>query len=473
MNKKVSAREIIVSNEQEIFSKWLKKLLSSLQPDTLEKLTEQEMTVQSENILRIFTDLFTDKIQEDADISEISEVKDVLRCIFGSHAKMEIPPSETACFLLSLREVISGFFQEAFGDDFQLFFAETIKINRLTDNLLLVLFKMFSETHISEFSAPIDRTAHTTAYGLELISKVLQQLDLIKQKTEKETMNVIFALQRIIQKSGEGSKEAEKVVAHFTGNADQKENFSESSYVAAVIQEYKSAMTKTASVFQSLEVFHKELSDNLKAVTGRVKQISRFVEDIKEIASESKILAINAAIQARKAGESGRKFSVVAGEMRNLADMSARSAVNIREIAADSTAAVTVLQDKIAVQIGQSLAEMEHAEKNLKAAFGQFRLFADNISDAIKMLTLRYQAISQDIEDATVSLQFQDVVSQEIDEIYFLMQDFNEKCQELYSVWKSYGQYRGGKQTGFIYIAELPAGFTPRPREAGEDVEFF
>lgn len=469
MNKKVSAREIIVSNEQEIFSKWLKKLLSSLQPDTLEKLTEQEMTVQSENILRIFTD----KIQEDCGVSEKTDSDDVLCCIFCSHAQMEIPPSETARFLLSLREVISGFFQEAFGDDFQLFFAETIKINRLTDNLLLVLFDSSLKRYESEFSTPIDRTAHTTAYGLELISKVLQQLDLIKQKTEKETMNVIFALRRIIQKSGEGSKEAEKVVAHFTGNADQKENFSESSYVAAVIQEYKSAMTKTASVFQSLEVFHKELSDNLKAVTGRVKQISRFVEDIKEIASESKILAINAAIQARKAGESGRKFSVVAGEMRNLADMSARSAVNIREIAGDSTAAVTVLQDKIAVQIGQSLAEMEHAEKNLKAAFGQFSQFADNISDAIKMLTLRYQAISQDIEDAVVSLQFQDVVSQEIDEIYFSMQDFNEKCEQLHLMWKKRGTGTEGKQTGFISIAELPAGFMQRPREAGEDVEFF
>jgi ElaB/YqjD/DUF883 family membrane-anchored ribosome-binding protein len=267
-----------------------------------------------------------------------------------------------------------------------------------------------------------------------LLAHAMSSLLRVKDRTEEEALNVIGAMNGIVAKSREGSEEADAVVAYFLGggkdSGDGSAVFGES-YVAKMIRQNQSALEATGAVFSMVDEMNASLSADLATLLARVEGIFAHVAEIQRIAFQSKLLGLNAAIEAGRAGEHGRGFSVVADEVRRLADSTTELAVEIGDAANASKRVVDLLRKNIEERLENGSARMADADRNLKETFESFKHSIDHISEAIDVLTLNYQSISKDIEHATISLQYQDITGQELGRIAALLADFRSRMEKL------------------------------------------
>jgi methyl-accepting chemotaxis protein len=138
---------------------------------------------------------------------------------------------------------------------------------------------------------------------------------------------------------------------------------------------------------------------SINALESYTSEISTIVGVIKDIADQTNLLALNAAIEAARAGEQGRGFAVVADEVRKLAERTAQSTQLISDMIA-----------KVQSGAHQAVAEMEAGVKQVSEGVQLAHQAGDSVADIQKTS----QRVVQAVADINLALKEQGVAAREI-----------------------------------------------------------
>ncbi|WP_018130425.1 methyl-accepting chemotaxis protein [Effusibacillus pohliae] len=153
------------------------------------------------------------------------------------------------------------------------------------------------------------------------------------------------------------------------------------------------AINKAVQQMNSINEKVTGLADAVKNLGKRSEQIGQIVETITGIASQTNLLALNAAIEAARAGEHGRGFSVVAAEVRKLAEQSSQSAKQIAQLIADiqaDTRAAVESMETGTREVAIGIQVVHHAGVSFEQIEHSIREVADemkHVLDAVQQMT--------------------------------------------------------------------------------------
>ncbi|MED1205974.1 methyl-accepting chemotaxis protein [Heyndrickxia acidicola] len=151
------------------------------------------------------------------------------------------------------------------------------------------------------------------------------------------------------------------------------------SELAAMVEKMSATSDLVTEASNSVAERIGNLAETSEGVQTDVEKIKSIVSFVHEVANQSNLLGLNAAIEAARAGEHGRGFTVVANEVRKLAEKSKDSAKEIEDQLFNIQTAVELLNESVQ-QITANMVENAASVQELKAAIDHIAKKADSLA---------------------------------------------------------------------------------------------
>ena len=158
-----------------------------------------------------------------------------------------------------------------------------------------------------------------------------------------------------------------------------------------------------------------EILEQITAINDTVPSVIQALKDIDGIAAQTNLLALNAAIEAARAGEHGRGFAVVADEVRSLSNRSAQFSESIQTQINSINEKISSLSERIGILAAYDVSYVIEAKKDINQALERIIVKAEHDQTITSGLQTLSVELDTALGDATRSLQFGDINRQYIE----------------------------------------------------------
>lgn len=267
-------------------------------------------------------------------------------------------------------------------------------LNTMIDNLRSTLFTIYTA------SEQVAASSEELMASAEETTKASEQVSLSTTKSAERTESQLRNVNEVTETMEEMATGMDRLLE----NSEQLLN--KTTGVSKVVLSGNESVTDVVLQMNSIHHSVEQLGEVIQNLNLHTKEIDNIVKFITDISDQTNLLALNAAIEAARAGEAGKGFAVVADEVRKLAEQSAESASKITSlietIHSETNKAVGVMQEN-AIKVNEGLKKTDNAREAFQLmdqSIIDVNQFSEEVSASVEEMVTR----SEQIVDAIGSI---------------------------------------------------------------------
>jgi len=339
-------------------------------------IIERHSTVErlSQTLKRYYSSLWTGQL-DDARVEAVVRIGVV-------HDRIDLPIGAYIGATVKLDEVSIPWLIKRYGDDHERL-AEALLAYR---KLLTFDVAVVTQTYIDSR----DRT-------VELVQELERQTARVAEQ-QSEITSVSQSLAAAAQQSYASATELSQTstsIAQRAGGANELMSQS-----VELVRSGSEVTRGTDSAVADMRAGVEQISQQLGALSEQTREISTIVKGIREIADQTNLLALNAAIEAARAGEHGRGFAVVADEVRRLADRTRDALQDITQLNANSLAAIEAVADAVE-STGAQVSDVERRAGDASRSFDAIDEAIGTTAESLAEIVEGVDTVSRSTEEMT------------------------------------------------------------------------